>query len=711
MGFTQSEKDAFLSKLIDITEANLCNEHFGVSELAREIGMSRSNLHRKVKSALNISVSQLIKEIRLKKSAELLRDTSLTISEVAYKSGFQSLSYFSKSFRNYFGYTPSDLKSNKETTIKLPNIQTGNLRKRSLRDIPAFRWFIFILVASAIVVFIGLLFNPFKGDQIVAIKSIAVLPFHDDSPLKDNAHITNGFMEAILNKLVLIQDLNVVSRTSVEKYRASEMNIKEIGRELNVNYILEGSSQTIKGKTVIRLQLIDAVNDKHLWSRPFMKEITLDNIFDLQEEVALEVANELEVVMASGEREQLGSIPTNNIEAYSFYLLGKDFMNAHLYSKDINEKDQALIHAKSNFEKAIELDSSFADAYSILGSIFIINLYNKEAANNWDKASKYLDSGLVMLNKALYYDRDNTQALASKAAYYELKGIHEEANPIYETISKNGYMTFEFGVSRYNSIDDYYNTINNYIRYLRAKPKDIIVPPYLLRMMIVVFRKAGFPELENQLIEQLFSFNNDTLEYLNELVMYENWQGNYRAALNYGLESLKLDSTDSFSHLVLAIHYTYLNDYKNAFRYVQNFDRINLRTNGELQPSTAAGYIYLKNGEEKKAEYHLRESIPRWQTQIEFNTHTAQAFYYLHELAGVYIALGKKEEAMEYLEEMKNLRIIDRVQITILNNWPNFDIIRNEPEFQDVIKVLDARYQKEHQRIENLLIREGIINS
>jgi tetratricopeptide (TPR) repeat protein len=457
------------------------------------------------------------------------------------------------------------------------------------------------------------------------------------------------------------------------------------------------------------LQLIDAVNDKHLWSKPFMKEINLDNIFDLQEEVALEVASELEVILASGEREQLGSIPTNNIEAYNFYLLGQDFMNALLYSKDINEKDQALFYAKRNFEKAIELDSAFADAYSILGSIFIINLYNKEAANNWDKASRYLDSGLVMLDKALHYDRDNTQALASKAAYFELKGMHEEANPIYETISKSGYLTFEFGVSRYNSIDDYYYTINNYIRYLRAKPKDIIVPPYLLRMMIVVFRKAGFPVLEKQLIDQLFSFNNDTLEYLNALVMYENWQGNYRAALNYGLRSLKLDSTDSFSHLVLAIHYTYLNDYINALKYAQNFDRINLRTNGELQPSTAAGYIYMKNGEEKKAESHLRESIPRWQKQIELNTHTAQAFYYLHELAGVYLTLGKKEKAMEYLKEMKDLKIVDRVQITILNNWPNFDIVRNEPDFKDVLEVLKVKYQKQHTRIEELLNREGMI--
>ena len=349
------------------------------------------------------------------------------------------------------------------------------------------------------------------------------------------------------------------------------------------------------------------------------------------------------------------------LRADKYYQIGKDRMNAHIFSIDKNEKEKALIDAKLNMEKAIELDSTFADAYSVLGSIYIINLFNKEAASNWDKASAYLDSGRVMLDKALFYDGYNQQALASKAAYYELKGRHAEANPIYESISKNGYLTFEFGISRYNSIDDYYGTINNYIRYIQSKPADIIVPPYILRMMIEVFRKTGFPELEKQLADQLLAFNNDTLEYFNSMVMLENWQGNYKAAIDCGLEVLKRDSVNDFCNLILGLHYAYLKDYSNAIKYIHTYDNINILKNGELQPNPIAGFVYLKNYEEKMAKYHLNGAIERWQTQIQFNTHTTQAFTYLFELADVYLALGEKEKANAFLKEMKKLKEIDRV--------------------------------------------------
>ena len=209
-----------------------------------------------------------------------------------------------------------------------------------------------------------LAFIPQADEESIQEKTIAVLPIRNDSPDKDNAYIINGFMEEILHKLTLIEDLEVVSRTSVEKYRDSDESIIEIGKELNVNYILEGSAQTIQGKTKIHLQLIDAHTDKHLWSQPYKQDLSLENMFEMQEEVALAVANELEVVLASGEKAQLEKIPTKNIAAYNLYLLGKDFLNINLYSVNKQERNQALLEAKRLFEQAIELDSTFSDAYS-----------------------------------------------------------------------------------------------------------------------------------------------------------------------------------------------------------------------------------------------------------------------------------------------------------------------------------------------------------
>ena len=88
-----------------------------------------------------------------------------------------------------------------------------------------------------------------------------------------------------------------------------------------------------------------------------------------------------------------------------------------------------------------------------------------------------------------------------------------------------------------------------------------------------------------------------------------------------------------------------------------------------------------------------------------------QTYYPYIELADVYLALGDQEKAWEYLNVLKKLKTIDLVYLTILKNWPGFDLIRNEPEFLDVLNVVEATYQKEHNRIEKLLIREGMIKS
>ena len=109
MSPTPNEKEVFLKRVTDIIETNLTNEQFGVSELAREVGMSRSNLHRKVKSASKTSVSQFIRKERLKRAMELLKQTSSTASEVAYKVGFGSVTYFTKCFHDYYGFPPGEV--------------------------------------------------------------------------------------------------------------------------------------------------------------------------------------------------------------------------------------------------------------------------------------------------------------------------------------------------------------------------------------------------------------------------------------------------------------------------------------------------------------------------------------------------------------------------------------------------------------------------
>lgn len=113
-------KEQFIEKLNGIIEANVSKEQFGVSELARDMGMSRSNLHRKLNSITNTSVSQYLRQFRLKQAMELLKETPLTVSEVSFMVGFGSVTYFSKCFRDYYGFPPGKAAAN--SLIEVENI-------------------------------------------------------------------------------------------------------------------------------------------------------------------------------------------------------------------------------------------------------------------------------------------------------------------------------------------------------------------------------------------------------------------------------------------------------------------------------------------------------------------------------------------------------------------------------------------------------------
>ena len=142
---SHSIENDFLSKIIEIIEENISNEQFGVSELARETSMSRSNLLRKVKKLTKLSVSQFIRQVRLKNAMDMLRQTSLTVSEVSYKVGFSSTSYFIKCFHDYYGYPPGEV--GKRNLNERDSVQNGQSRKKR---------FIIILGLAISVVFLQL---------------------------------------------------------------------------------------------------------------------------------------------------------------------------------------------------------------------------------------------------------------------------------------------------------------------------------------------------------------------------------------------------------------------------------------------------------------------------------------------------------------------------------------------------------------------------
>jgi TolB-like protein/Tfp pilus assembly protein PilF len=219
-----------------------------------------------------------------------------------------------------------------------------------------------ILLSVLIVVL--LIINPLikrsPGGLSEIDKSIAVLPFTNLSNDPEQEYFTDGMVDEIIDRLFKIGALKVISRTTTMRYKNTTLSLKEIAHELNVSAILEGSVRKIGNNVRITVKLIDTRTDTHLWSEIYDRDIS--DIFSIQSEVAQTVAKELKAVIKPEEMNLIEKIPSENMEAYDYYLLGE-----HLRAQRTPEK---LWKAKTAFEKAIEADPEFAKAYTGLARCY-----------------------------------------------------------------------------------------------------------------------------------------------------------------------------------------------------------------------------------------------------------------------------------------------------------------------------------------------------
>jgi len=258
-------------------------------------------------------------------------------------------------------------------------IQDGTLRlgqdKRAITAAGKNKWnktvvpvAIIAIILIAVILIVSPLFNQKIFPKATAMeKSIAVLPFRNDSPEDSTQYFMDGVMEELLNNLQTIKSLRVCGRTSVEKYREQNKPISEIARELGVNYIIEGSGQKSGNSLRMRVQLIAAVKnkEKHIWANSFEQEnINLKTYFKAQSGFAEAIASELNAALSGQEKMLIEQMPTINNEAYEAYLKGKS------YSYNPNQHDLDL--ALKYFELAIEKDPEYALAYSGIAYVWLV---------------------------------------------------------------------------------------------------------------------------------------------------------------------------------------------------------------------------------------------------------------------------------------------------------------------------------------------------
>jgi TolB-like protein/Tfp pilus assembly protein PilF len=256
---------------------------------------------------------------------------------------------------------------------------------------------------------------PNDSKSIPNAKSIAVLPFENLSNDKENAYFTNGVQDEILTDLSRIADLKVISRTSVMQYKSgAPRNLREIGRQLGVAHVVEGSVQRTANKVRVNAQLIDARTDAHLWAQTYDRDLA--DVFAIQSEIANAIAGQLQAKLSPNEKKAIEQPPTTDLAAFDLYSRAKSLLLTANFSA---ASDPDLLKAIELLDEAVKRDPSFFDAYSQLAWAHE-QLYAVKASDH-TPARLALAEAAVQAATRLRPDAAETHLARAQYLYYGLR--------------------------------------------------------------------------------------------------------------------------------------------------------------------------------------------------------------------------------------------------------------------------------------------------
>jgi TolB-like protein/class 3 adenylate cyclase/Tfp pilus assembly protein PilF len=530
-------------------------------------------------------------------------------------------------------------------------------------------------------------------DQTSAKKSIAVLPFRNDSNDSSNVYIINGLMEAVLNNLQSIEDLRVISRTSAEKYRNLSKTSPEIARELNVGYLVEGSGQKIGDKILLNIQLIEANTDRHLWSEQYNREV--DDIFELQMEVAKNIAGEIEVIITPEEEERINKPPTDDLVAYDYFLKGLDL----IYTFD-REK---VLEAIGYFEKAIKQDPGFARAHA---AITMAYYYLDEG----QAEKKYGDQIEYYGDKALLLDATIPQTLIAKALFYMHNREYKLAVPYLEKAleyNPNYDQVFVYLIDIYVS---HLPDTEKYLEYaLRGLQLDVssydsvIASIYYLHISNA-FIQSGFIQEAEQYIQRSLDYQPDNLysAYVRAYILYAK-NRDLEETRDLIIDALQKDSTRFDIMQEVAKFYYFQRDYANAYRYYKKFIEIKEAWNLAIYPSEdlKIGVVFDEMG--------LKEESEKYFSKYKEYAENDQSIYRHMNLARYYSYLGETDKAIEHLQLFSEEENYFYWILVFPDIDPLMDNIRDLPEFKKLMKKIDNKFWDYHNRIKSSLEEKDLI--
>ena len=780
-----AKSEDLLSQATAVIVEKASDDQFGVSELAEALNMSRSNLLRKIRSATNQSASQFIRQVRLEMAMDMLKEASGTVSEISYKVGFGSVSYFIKCFREQYGFSPGEVGKRKPEKNEIPGKEESGQQAASSTGLSGFykelkrrkvtrvitvyaaaafvilellsivveplqlpEWtlsmvivllvigFVFAVVLSWIydvspdggwertrpanhfdehkgkgetrswkiasflsfVVIAALIVLNLTGRQnrqqvsLELEKSIAVLPFKNESSDSSNLYFVNGLMESTLNNLQKIKDLRVISRSSVEKYRNTDKTIPEIAEELNVSYFVEGSGQKVGDRVLLNIQLIEASGDRHLWAEQYNREV--GDIFALQNEVAKKIASAIEAIVTPAELEQIGKKPTENLLAYDYYLQALDPF--------LSRTNEGLEKAILLFQKAIEEDPKFALAYANVAiSCYLLDMFQIEKQYT-EKINEYAD-------RALLYDTKSAESLIAKAFYYIQVKEYQLALPHLEKAleyNPNSNLAVQM-------LSDFYFRLvpnsNKFLEYalkgvqLNVAANDSVAQSYIYLQLSNALMSSGFVDEAYKYINMSLEYNaeNYYAPHLKAFILFAR-DGNIERTRHLIIKEWKKDTTRLYILQDVAKLYYVQENYDSAYFYFKQF--VKARKDNDLdiylQENAKIALVYKRMGLMKEAENLFNE----YSAYCEGD----QSIYRSFNMAVKYAYEGKNDQALEQLRIFSD---VDNFQYWFLlfEDEPLLKPLKSYPGFERIMQKIKDRFWENQAMLKESLEEEGLI--
>jgi TolB-like protein/Tfp pilus assembly protein PilF len=458
------------------------------------------------------------------------------------------------------------------------------------------------------------------------LKSIAVLPFENLSRDPDNAYFTEGVQEEILTRLAKIADLKVIARTSTQRYKSAPEDISQIGKQLGVAHVLEGSVQRVAEKVRVSVQLINASDEAHLWAETYDRKLT--DIFAVESEIAKNIADTLRVKLSDPEQHAIAARPTENTEAYQLYLRGRYFWNKRTGAD--------LRRSIDYFNQAIEKDPNYALAYAGLADAYGL-LSGYGAASPKDS----LPQAKAAAKKALELDDTLAEAHASLGQTlfaYDFNFAEAnrefrraiELNPNYATAHQ---WYGQGGLAPLGQFDD---AIAEMKRALGLDPLSVIINADLGSVLCTARR--------------------------------------YDAAIEQLRKTLEMDPRFYYAHWNLGVALEVKGLVEQA---IAEYEKAIALDDDPLSRGLL-GHLYAKTGRKDKAlqiQERLREvSKQRYVTPYIF--------------AIIHLGLGEKDQAIDFLEKTYDDR--DGYNLAFIKVDPFFDPLRGDPRFEALVQKIFA---------------------